>query len=235
METLLKTLTAAFAAFGERLSPPVHDTHGRGRAKYVAVREGHKLTAIDPKATKKTHRLDTLESVLAYLGRHGKADETTVFVDRAAIQALLGDVEGGLDLDFIKCPLGESVELRAWKAIAGHKLPHKAFKNIIDDRAGDLAEGFEFLAPGLGMISARSSVSVDHDNSDGDRTSFAVADGAKIGTVALPNRFEISIPLFLAWPKPYVRACGWRTRSTPPTRTRSRWSTSRSRSATLRT
>lgn len=204
MKDLLNTIALAIAGFGEKLSPPLYDTtHSRGRTKYTAVRDGYKLTSFDPRNHKKNHRLDTLEAVLAYLGRHGKPAETTVFVDKKAVVSLLGDVDNGLDLDTVTCPLAESVELRAWKAIVGHRLPHKQFKNAVDDRADDLTEASRVLALGLGSISARHSVQVNHDNSNGDTTSFAVTDGVKIGKVDLPNRFDISIPLFLAWPEKY--------------------------------
>lgn len=202
MEKLITLLSAGLAAFAEKLAPPSQTVDKNRRANIVAVNDKYKLSKVTEPTVVRTHRVDNLDSLVAYLKRHGVAADTTVFVDRAGVVAVLNDTQDA-DRDAIKVPLTRSVEMKAWAEIVGSKLKHTAFRDAVQDRVNDLDDESRGLAALLGQFRARQSVEIDSNTTDGNTLGFVLHEGAQASGAKLPGKFGLAIPLFLAWPVKY--------------------------------
>ncbi len=180
------------------LAKPIEIKLEPGKREHRLVRDGYRFEAVDTRWQERNHVVGDLPSLVAYLKRHGKAKETTVFAGDAFVAVLRDNTDPNDASGRVTFRPQLTEEVRFWQALANRGLmPHVDFREAIEVRGADVV-GEEFVAA-VQQFQARSEVKYDADLDDDSRkVAFVVLQKAGgRGTARLPRSIEVEIPVHL--------------------------------------
>ena len=146
----------------------------------------------DQRTETKRHRtLNTIEDLAAYCLRWGTQVQTVIYCSQETITAVLDEA---VPLQTVTFKTVWSAAFEQWKKALAHPHDQKSFKEFIERRVGDIADGINLLNVVSDM---KMTTVIEHsgqfDNDQNYSVIFKESNGES--AVKIPKFFDVEIPL----------------------------------------
>lgn len=181
------------------------------------ITDPHGLILTPPARIKHAVELFDKDSLVAYVGKHGQKD-TAIFADpfNDVFVARI-DWHGATEAKFIQhtatLKLQRSEEWTRWTAISGKMMAQEDFARFLEENAADVSEpaGADLLEIARDLSAKRSvnwkrAIRLDNGDEEFEYVEQTEAQSQSRGNVAVPNKFTLTIPVYMNEPSVNVGA-----------------------------
>lgn len=175
---------------------------GRGR-KTIVLRDGYKPQVIDlRKAGARRHKLTNLDDLIGYARRAADPASAVLFCGPGRFVLVFDDAGDEPGRESVSFEPMKTQQSRDW--LRSGSFSHLALKRFIEDHEADIVQGNGLLTA-VAQFSAKTEMvyQANLGKAGAKSIGFQIQTGQVAGTVELPTKIAIAIPLFEGWTEPY--------------------------------